>query len=66
MEKFPNGLPLASLDPNALPLYPRKEQKKSDLPSNLLDDLADESGALAQVTLGPGDTGLDDTGGGFL
>lgn len=34
--------------------------------SNLLDDLTDESGALAQVTLGPGDTGLDDTGSGFL
>lgn len=37
-----------------------------DLPSNLLDDVADESGALAQVTLGAGDTGLDDAGGGFL
>lgn len=36
------------------------------LPSNLLDDVADESGALAQVTLGAGDTGLDDAGGGFL
>lgn len=38
----------------------------SDLPSNLLDDLTDESGALAQVTLGSGNTGLDDTGSGFL
>lgn len=37
-----------------------------DLPSNLLDDLTDESGALAQVALGAGDTGLDDTAGGFL
>lgn len=36
------------------------------LPSNLLDDVADEGGALAQVTLGAGDTGLDDAGGGFL
>lgn len=36
------------------------------LPSNLLDDLTDESGALAQVALGAGDTGLDDTAGGFL
>lgn len=39
---------------------------KQYLPSNLLDDVADEGGALAQVTLGAGDTGLDDTGGGFL
>lgn len=69
MEDFPNGSnafpicpPLASI-PNPLPSYP---QRKSDLPSNLLDDLTDESGALAQVTLGPGDTGLDDTGSGFL
>ena len=34
--------------------------------SNLLDDLTDESGALAQVALGAGDTGLDDTAGGFV
>lgn len=34
--------------------------------SNLLDDLTDESGALAQVTLGSGNTGLDDTGSGFV
>jgi hypothetical protein len=34
--------------------------------SNLLDDLTDESSALAQVTLGSGNTGLDDTGSGFL
>lgn len=35
-------------------------------PSNLLDDVANESGALAQVTLGPADAGLDDASGGFL
>lgn len=34
--------------------------------SNLLDDVADESGALAQVALGAGHTGLDNAGGGFL
>lgn len=34
--------------------------------SNLLDNLANESGALAQVTLGSGNTGLDNTGGGFV
>ena len=34
--------------------------------SNLLDDLADEGSALAQVALGSGDTGLDDTGSGFV
>ncbi len=34
--------------------------------SNLLDDLADESGALAQVALGAGDAGLDDASGGLL
>lgn len=39
---------------------------EKNLPSNLLDDLTDESGALAQVALGSGDTGLDDAGGGFL
>ena len=33
---------------------------------DLLDDVADESGALAQVALGPADAGLDDAGGGFL
>jgi hypothetical protein len=34
--------------------------------SNLLDDLANEGSALAQVALGSGNTGLDDTGSGFL
>lgn len=33
---------------------------------DLLDDVADERGALAQVTLGAGDSGLDDAGGGLL
>jgi hypothetical protein len=56
-------------------LYPRelppqdsnsKREQEFDLPSNLLDDLTDESGALAQVALGAGDTGLGHTGGGFL
>lgn len=34
--------------------------------SNLLDDLTDESGALAQVALGAGDAGLDNASGGLL
>jgi hypothetical protein len=34
--------------------------------SNLLDDLTDESGALAEVALGAGDAGLGDAGGGLL
>lgn len=33
---------------------------------NLLDDLTDEGGALAQVALGAGDAGLDNAGGGFV
>lgn len=33
---------------------------------NLLDDVADEGGALAQVALGARDTGLDNAGGGLL
>lgn len=33
---------------------------------DLLDDLTDERGALAQVALGAGDTWLADEGGGFL
>lgn len=37
-----------------------------DLPSNLLDNLADESSALAQVALGAANAGLDDAGSGFL
>lgn len=36
--------------------------ERSNLPSNLLDDLTDESRALAQVTLGAGHTGLGDAG----
>lgn len=39
---------------------------ETNLPSNLLDDLTDESSALAQVALGTGHTGLDNTGSGFL
>ena len=38
----------------------------ANLPSNLLDDLTDESGALAQVALGARNTGLDNAGGGLL
>lgn len=37
-----------------------------NLPGDFLDDVTDESGALAQVALGAGDTGLDDTSGGLL
>lgn len=33
---------------------------------DLLDDVTDERGALAQVTLGAGDSGLDNTGGGLV
>lgn len=39
---------------------------ETNLPSNLLDDVTNESGALAQVTLGPADAGLDDASSGFL
>lgn len=35
-------------------------------PSNLLDDLTHKGGALAQVSLGAGNTGLDDTSGSLL
>jgi hypothetical protein len=34
--------------------------------SNLLDNLTDESGALAEVALGAGDAGLGDAGGGLV
>ena len=37
-----------------------------NLPGNLLDDVTDERGALAEVALGAGDTGLDDASGGLL
>lgn len=37
-----------------------------NVPSNLLDDAANESSALAQVTLGAGNTGLGDTSSGLL
>lgn len=40
--------------------------KWSDLPGNLLDDLTNEGGALAQVALGARNTGLGDTSGGLL
>lgn len=43
-----------------------KKGKEFDLPGDLLDDVTDESGALAQVTLGARDTGLDNARGGFL
>lgn len=39
---------------------------KCNSPSDLLDNLAHESGTLAQVTLGVGDTGPGDAGGGLL
>lgn len=39
---------------------------RDDVPSNLLDDVPNECGALAQVALGAGDTGLNNAGGGFL
>lgn len=41
-------------------------QSECNLPSNLLDDVPNESSALAQVTLGAGNTGLDNARGGFL
>jgi hypothetical protein len=41
-------------------------QEGKNVPSNLLDDVANESSALAQVTLGPADAGFDDAGGCFL
>lgn len=37
-----------------------------NLPGNLLDDVTDERGALAEVALGAGDTGLDNASGGLL
>lgn len=36
------------------------------VPRNLLDDLPDKGGPLAQVALGPRHAGLDDSGLGFL
>jgi hypothetical protein len=39
---------------------------RNNVPSNLLDDLADESGALAQVTLGAGNSWLDNSSLGLL
>lgn len=52
-------------------VLPVKEDKPDiartiNLPSDLLDDLPNESGALAQVTLGARDTGLNDARGGLL
>ena len=41
------------------------EGRKS-IPRNLLDDLTNESGLLAQVTLGSADSWLDNTSLGFL
>jgi hypothetical protein len=40
--------------------------KRQDIPRNLLDDLPDKCGPLAQVALGPRDTGLDNSSLGFL
>lgn len=53
---------------STVPPLPKLQGRKMDmcLPSNLLDDLTDESGALAQVALGPGDTSLGDTRSGLL
>lgn len=39
---------------------------RNRIPRNLLDDLANKGGALAQMTLGPGRLWLDDAGLGFL
>ena len=40
--------------------------RRSNLPSNLLNDVTNESGALAQAALGAGDLGLADAGGSLL
>jgi hypothetical protein len=40
--------------------------RSQNSPSNLLDDVADESGALAQVALGAADAGLGNASGGLL
>jgi hypothetical protein len=37
-----------------------------NVPGNLLDNLTDERSALAQVTLGSADSGLNNTGFGLL
>lgn len=42
------------------------EKDRYNVPSDLLDDRANESSALAQVTLGAGNTGLGDTSSGLL
>lgn len=42
------------------------ETERCDVPSNLLNNVPHESSALAQVTLGSGNTRLDNAGGGFL
>lgn len=57
--------------PRAACNRPSKQQKTNPIqdgysPSNLFDDLTNKGSSLAQVALGPGDTGLDDTRGGFL
>jgi hypothetical protein len=44
----------------------RGRRNRNRIPRNLLDDLTDESSALAQVTLGLGRLWLDDAGLGFL
>jgi hypothetical protein len=44
----------------------QETQRNGNVPRNLLDDLTDEGGPLAQVALCPGDLGLDDSGSGFL
>jgi hypothetical protein len=47
-------------------LLRRSIERRCRIPRNLLDDLADESGALAQVTLGLGWLRADSTALGFL
>ena len=43
-----------------------KKKECHDLPGNLLDDLTNEGGALAQVALGARNAGLGDTSSGLL
>lgn len=58
---WPSGLPFRGTTSRG-----GERMRERHLPSNLLDNVTDEGGALAQVTLGARDTGLDDAGGGFL
>lgn len=61
------ALPFSPLPnpPNPRIILKRKKEV-SNLPSNLLDDLTNKGSSLAEVALGAGDTGLDNTGSGFL